>query len=540
MAMGRAVFLVPVVAVLLWAAPLAGPRAEAVQPSLQATPGVQGCDEAPADNYTQSITGLVDGDPLVLTVSARFGGAVDSLTWRGKEFVNTWDHGREIGYAWGMDGYGECLNPTEPGSANDYQAPASTTELLRVCRLADNSLSTTAQVAYWLAPGQSGGCAGGATTAVNDVVLSDHILEKTIEIGYQGIDNVIVFDAVITLPRVYRSNGLEIPTGYLTYVFNHYYLYNPQTGELIEPKSQPPTDAWSFELEGHLPPILATEDGAYAMGAYSAEPVRYYSILATDNPNPDDRTNKWNIVAHEEPALALAYSYRSFVIVGTLEEVQAGMRELYALHPADFAPTEGWIDVASCQEVAGWAWDPKTPNKPIEVEIYDLHDDGTETLLTQMIADQFRQDLVTALGDDGRHGFHVQTSSVVHDDQRHMLRVYAVNSDPGLPNRYLYGATSAIQCPGLRPSPQPTPTNTPVARPTSTTGPEATPSRPSTPTTGPETSPTMTSGPGGLACPSAALPLVFGAALWRQRRRQEQESQRARSGAAYRAGRTSL
>jgi len=94
---------------------------------------------------------------------------------------------------------------------------------------------------------------GRATTAVNDTVLSDQILEKTVEIGYQGIDNVIAFTALITVPQAYRDNQLEIPTGYLTYEFNNYHLYNPQTRELTRPESQPITGPWSFQFEGNLP-----------------------------------------------------------------------------------------------------------------------------------------------------------------------------------------------------------------------------------------------------------------------------------------------
>jgi len=503
-AMGKTVFALGSMAVLLLVTPHLRPGAEPIQPAQQATPAAQDCDVEPADDYAQTISGMVDGDALELTVSARFGGAVESLTWRGKEFINIWDHGRQIGYAWGMNDFGECLNPTEPGSADDGRGLTSTTQLLSVCRTADNSLTTSARVAYWLAPGQSGGCSGGAATAVNDSVLSDHILDKTIEIGYAGIDNVIVFTAMITMPEVYRSNQLEIPTGYLTYEFNDYWLYNPKTAELIKPESQPITGPWSFEYVGNLPPILATRDGAYAMGAYSAEPVRYYSILGTANPALADRTNKWNIVVREEPVLKITYTYRSFAIVGTLDQVQEAMRALFALHPGDFDPPTGWVDVANCREMAGWAWDPKTPGAPIKVEVYDLGDDGTETLLTQMIAARPRADLAPVLGDSGEHGFSFQTSSILHDDRAHILRVYAVNSDPGLPNRVLYGATQPITCPEFRPTPVPIPTNTPVVRPTRTTA------------TG--SGPTSTPAPGVLPCLSAALPLGFGAVVWLGRR----------------------
>ena len=59
-------------------------------------PTTQVCDEDPADDYVQRISAPVEGDPLEIAVSARFGGAVESLTWRGKEFINIYDHGRQI------------------------------------------------------------------------------------------------------------------------------------------------------------------------------------------------------------------------------------------------------------------------------------------------------------------------------------------------------------------------------------------------------------------------------------------------------------
>src|SRR5690606_23460050 len=130
------------------------------------------------------------------------------------------------------DGYGECLNPTEPGSARDYQAPTSTSELLRVCKEAENTMTTTTQPAFWLAPGESGFCEGGATNAVNESPQSDQILQKTMTIGHEGIDNVIVFDAEISNPSDYTFMRAEVPTGYLTSAFSSYWLYNPQSGEL--------------------------------------------------------------------------------------------------------------------------------------------------------------------------------------------------------------------------------------------------------------------------------------------------------------------
>lgn len=47
---------------------------QAVHQNVLAGPARQACDELPANDYKQEIRGVVDGDELVLTVSARFGG----------------------------------------------------------------------------------------------------------------------------------------------------------------------------------------------------------------------------------------------------------------------------------------------------------------------------------------------------------------------------------------------------------------------------------------------------------------------------------
>ena len=421
-----------------------------------AVPPLQACDENPPVGYTRSIHASVAGDELTLTVSDRFGGAVSSLTWRGKEFINTWDHGREISYAWGMDDYGECLNPTEPGSASDYQSQDSTSRLLSVCSPAEDSLTTTTQPAYWLVPGETGFCSGGASTAVNDSPLTNQRIEKTIEIGYGGLEHVIAFTATITLDQSYRSNNLEIPTGYLTYEFDQFWNYNPLTHELIPGESGPVTAPWSFAHDDSLPPILSTTDGEYAMGAYSAEMIQHYGTYGTNMSDPRDRTNKWNIVVREQPAPAGAYTYRSFVIVGTLQQVQDALSELYRLHPADFSPPVGFIDVVSCNEIAGWAWDPKTPDQPIDVEFYAMDEDGSERLLGRVTASRPRQDLVAALGDNGEHGYAFPSSNLVHDNRPIRLKARAINSVADLPARTLNNSGWFLECPQFGPPASPT------------------------------------------------------------------------------------
>jgi hypothetical protein len=277
--------------------------------------------------------------------------------------------------------------------------------LLEVCSPEENILTTKTQPAYWLAPGESGFCEGGVTTAVNDVLVSDFIFHKTIEIGYQGIDNVIAFTAEVEVPEEYELMQIEIPTGYLTYEFENYYHFNPVSTELIEAQSQDLHPPWSFLNFSALPPILSTSDGSHAMGAYTQEEILGYGIHRFEASDPANQTNKWNMVLRQEPADAQTYTYKSFAIVGTLESVQEAMMALYSIHPTDTFPPEGYVDVLNCTEIAGWAWDPKAPDQPLTVEFYRVKADGSETLMGETKADRFREDLVPVLNDNGEHGY---------------------------------------------------------------------------------------------------------------------------------------
>ena len=96
---------------------------------------------------------------IVITTTNRLAGAIHSLTWNGKEFIDSFDHGRQLQSAASFDCarpgefWAECFNPTEAGSRSDGAGPSSSSRLLRI-QAQGNQLTTTTQMAYWLAPGQ--------------------------------------------------------------------------------------------------------------------------------------------------------------------------------------------------------------------------------------------------------------------------------------------------------------------------------------------------------------------------------------------------
>ena len=97
---------------------------------------------------------------IVITTTSRLAGAIHSLTWNGKEFINSADHGRQLQSASNLDletrFSGESFNPTEAGSRHDGAGPTSTSRLLHMIA-EGNALQTTSQMAFWLQPGEKSG-----------------------------------------------------------------------------------------------------------------------------------------------------------------------------------------------------------------------------------------------------------------------------------------------------------------------------------------------------------------------------------------------
>ena len=53
--------------------------------------------ELPDGNAT--IRAQAGASEIVITTSARLAGTIDSLTWKGREFINSADHGRQLQWA---------------------------------------------------------------------------------------------------------------------------------------------------------------------------------------------------------------------------------------------------------------------------------------------------------------------------------------------------------------------------------------------------------------------------------------------------------
>jgi hypothetical protein len=96
---------------------------------------------------------------------------------------------------------------------------------------------------------------------------------------------------------------------------------------------------------------------------------------------------------------------------------------------------EGFLQVPDDESITGWAWDPKQPNRPISVDIYD-----GDTKVATVPADRSRGDLLDAGIGNGAHAFHYFIPYRLRDGKTHTIRVRASGSQ-----RELYDCPQTIQ-----------------------------------------------------------------------------------------------
>mgnify|MGYP001610057708 CR=1 FL=1 len=268
---------------------------------------------------------------ITISTSERLAGAIGSLIWNGREFINSYDHGRELQSASSYDGLGECFNPTEAGSSADSTGETSIS-VLRKISAAGNTLKSSTQMAFWMRARSAYNWNCGKTSftsAQNKTDLSNHYLDKTVTIGFAGIANVIEHKISFFVPEAHSSATWEALTGYMPPSFSNFYSYNPSTKVLVALSDGPG--------EQNVPVILATPNKQYAMGVYSPDlPQKGWASAGYGRFKFPD-TVKWNCVFRGNTISAgSTHNFRCYSIVGTLSDVTNAMDQLHTYFNAIF------------------------------------------------------------------------------------------------------------------------------------------------------------------------------------------------------------
>jgi hypothetical protein len=275
-----------------------------------------------------SIRGKAGASEIVITTTDRLAGAIHSLQWGGKEFIDSLDHGRQLQSAASFDCaspnefWAECFNPTEAGSRADGAGDKSSSKLLRLS-VDGPELRTTTQMAFWLAPGEE----SSGRPALNNKVLSDHLVSKRVRIADETLPNVIEYEVTFTVPLGERHTHaqFEALTGYMPAEFGRFWLLLPACGELKALDDGPG--------EQEHPVIFATTEGTHAMGVFSPDqPSRGFETVGYGRFRfKDENVVKWNCVFRVRDEAGIApgeYRFRLFVAVGTQEDVRQALTAL--------------------------------------------------------------------------------------------------------------------------------------------------------------------------------------------------------------------
>jgi hypothetical protein len=275
-----------------------------------------------------TIQGKAGSSEIVITTTDRLAGAIHSLTWNGKEFIDSTDHGRQLQSASSFDAksgkefWAECYNPTEAGSRLDGTGEKSSSKLLKL--KADGAeLTSTTQMAFWLAPSEK----SADRPALNNKVLSDHLISKNVRIGYKKLAHVIEYEVTYTLPKdeSHTYAQFEALTRYMPPEFLRFHKLLPESGELKELDDGPG--------EQECPVVFATENGKHAMGVFSPDqPSKGYEKAGYGRFRfKEEKVVKWNCVFRRKEPKGIPsgeHLFRVYVAVGTIDDVRMALTAL--------------------------------------------------------------------------------------------------------------------------------------------------------------------------------------------------------------------
>lgn len=289
--------------------------------------------DTPGHSGNATIRGKFGPSEIVITTTNRLAGAIHSLTWNGKEFIDSADHGRQLQSACALDCgdekhfWPESYNPTEAGSRRDGAGDKSTSRLIHL-KANGNQLETTIQMAYWLLPEEK----SEGHPALNKEALSKYTVKKTVKIGHDGAPNILDYRVTFTVPSGERHTyaQFEALTGYMPAEFRKFWAFDPLKSALI------PLDDGPGEQD--KPVVLATETSSHAMGIISIDPpssgfekAGYGRFRFTQ-----EKVVKWNSVFRIKDPRGIKpgeYSFHLLVLVGTRDDVTRSLQQVVKKQP---------------------------------------------------------------------------------------------------------------------------------------------------------------------------------------------------------------
>lgn len=333
--------------------------------------------------FPDTIYADINGSPIQIRAARRYGGAITSMQFRGHEFVNNFDHGRQFQIAGQFHGFGECYNPTEAGAINDGQGLTSRSRLLQFSTY-DNVLYTRNNPAFWAPPGNT---VAYCTDTIHDQQahrdyakdtqpVSNYEFRKSIQFGYAGIPNVIHMYSQVNVPwaqdepsSVVNGNGVQLEafSNNMPASFSRFWEYDVcdtsgQPWHELD-ASNPNEQRWRYRptVVEKPDPSCAPGDSAclndptrgIALASYAPEVVSQvpgygttfltWSKVLPDPayPSPEYPMSGLGVIHWSDAPVPQGgmIQNHSYLVVGTRSEVAAGLTSLHAHFGGACGPT---------------------------------------------------------------------------------------------------------------------------------------------------------------------------------------------------------
>ena len=303
-------------------------------------------------NGNATISGSAFGQPLTVSTSTQYGGAVSSIRWGDKEYINNWDHGRQLGPSSYFFNRFECYNPYETGTKEDGNGPTSSSRLLAM-QASGNRLESRTQMSWYLSsretrPGYGDLCGDPKfwlPVPPYTGPLSEYRVHKIVTIGFAGMPNVIEFLSELYIPeRVLKgSNQIVAVT---PYDFRAIWSYDVVSKDYRTIRGRGGEDD---NIK-----VAATPDGSYALGFYSPEILQQYrdaidtanwwAIFPPDpffpdprdpsQPDPDYACVHIGSMNRYESFNGPGYTDdRAYLVIGNLAQVRETLANLHVQFP---------------------------------------------------------------------------------------------------------------------------------------------------------------------------------------------------------------
>jgi alpha-tubulin suppressor-like RCC1 family protein len=311
-------------------------------------------------NATISASDPVFGQISVST-SNQFGGAVSSIKWGGKEYINNWDHGRQLQVNAQFFNRFCCYNPYEAGSFEDARGATSTSKVLSLS-VSGNRLEATTQMAWNFKefnhnPIAADAC--GDPTKWLPVTpytspLSNYKIHKTVTIGFAGIPNVIEYLVELIVPEPVLK-GSNNPTAVVNYDFSSIRSWDVVSNDYQDVRALGGVD--------DRIKVVSTLDGNYAMGWYAPELLQPVAEVGVANwwfvappnplyPDPNDPSKPDpNFACVHFGAVNRYDSFgpgstydRAYLVIGNLDQVKQGLKSVHSHFTALDPEVFSWRD----------------------------------------------------------------------------------------------------------------------------------------------------------------------------------------------------